>query len=297
MTSASRDSEQLLLRGIALVEPPRAAAPPDDTAELQLRGVRLIECQADADDERAFNASLHLRVPAGQAGGGRFWPMPHRPSMGRDLATDVATRDRLRREVKRARARFTGRSADDRLAAIGNIQGFDHTPTVMSATEMDRLLATGDYVEVWRGVKGFPGKTAAEMHEEMRTGPAYYGTGVFGHGYYFTQNLARARDQYSDGTKNSLVRALVPRAIKMLEYNEAQRRAEAISSPAPSGLPVEDGTLYNVGRYVAAAGFDAVEIPLGSQSPGGTAEHIASTGHPAYNVVNRSVLIVQEADP
>ncbi len=231
--------------------------------------------------------------------------VPHKPSLGKDLFPDAVAKDALRQQIKKDRKKFAGKAADDRLAAIGAMQGFDDVPTVVSKKEMDRLLATGDYVEAWRGVKGAgsgyraptrggqvsSSKAAAQINEEFRSGPAFYGNGIFGNGYYFAadKNIASG---YADGTKGSIVRVLIPKKAKMVDYPSALKGSRAAGSSQSKAKGVyEDGTLYNEGRYAAAKGFDMITISHGTSS----ASHVARPGKPAFNILNRSVLIVEEA--
>jgi len=228
-------------------------------------------------------------------------PTRHKPSAGKNLIPDKAAQDKLRADVSAVRKNYRGKTADERLAAIGAMQGFDDVPTVVSKKEMDKLLATGDYIEAWRGVGGNIYKTAAQINEEMRSGPAYYGTGIFGNGYYLStrKNVAV---RYSDHTKNSVIRVLIPKTAKIEEHSKVLKKAKQAVSSAGGFSPVGrrnlgGGTLHDEGRYAAAEGLDGIEIPSTAQSAGmGGASHIASSGQPAYNWVNRSVLIIQEAD-
>ncbi len=179
---------------------------------------------------------------------------------------------------------------------------------------MDRLLATGNYIEAWRGVygAGSPGlagglrgggavsksKTAAQINEEMRSGAAFYGKGIFGNGYYLAESKTVARG-YSDGTKNSLVRVLIPKDAKVIDHADAMREATMIASPysKAKGKSTESGTLFDEGRYAAAKGYAGVRIPYTSRSRhAGSASHIATAGQAAWNWLDRSVLIIQEAD-
>lgn len=231
--------------------------------------------------------------------------VPHKPSRGRDLFPDQASKDALRQQIKQDRKKFAGKAADDRLAAIGAMQGFDDVPTVVDKKEMDRLLNTGDYIEAWRGVKGMGSgwraatrggqvsntKTAHQINEEFRTGTAFYGNGIFGNGYYFAADK-RIAETYSDRTPGSLVRVLIPKESKIMQYRDALSGARAASAARSKAKGLsEDGTLYNEGRYAAARGFDMIEITHGTAG----ASHVTKPGRSAFNILNRSVLIVEEA--
>lgn len=222
----------------------------------------------------------------------------HKPSRGKDLLSDKTAIDKLRQDVKNARSQYDGKTADGRLAAIGAMQGFDDTPTVATKAEMDRLLASGDYIEVWRGVRGTYGKDAAKINEEMRSGPAYYGKGVFGNGYYLA-GKKKVADDYSDGSKNSVIRILIPKAAVIATHEKMAKEASAIASPHSKAKSnrYEDGTLYDQGRYAAARGVDGIRIdPIGYHGQRGmSSTHVSWKGQEAYNWLNRSVLIVQEA--
>ncbi len=232
-------------------------------------------------------------------------------SVAVDLMPDDASKNKLRQDVKKARSAYAGKVADDRLAAIGALQGFDRTPTVASKAEMDRLLATGDYIEAWRGVRGSTSsswgratrggavsqtKTAAQITEEFRSGVSYYGIGVFGNGYYFATSRSVAAG-YADGTKGSLVRVLIPKSAKMADHAKMLAETKAASGPRSKAKGVtEDGTLWDEGRYAAARGFDMIEItPVAVSRTGISSSHVASRNRPSFNILNRSILIVEEA--
>lgn len=242
-----------------------------------------------------------LAVPSGgRQGPATFnaWPHAHKKSTGKNLVGDKAAIDKLRQDVKQARGAYDGKTGDGRLAAIGAMQGFDDTPTVVSKQEIDRLLATGDYIEAFRGVKGaYGGPSAAKINEDMRTGTAWYGRGIFGNGYYLATQRSVAT-QYSDHSKNSVVRILIPKSAVIHKYKDVQKGARANSSRTSKAKgKYEDGTLYDAGRWAAANGADGIQIDHDTRNDsGGWAQHIAKPGRPAFNWLNRSVLIIQEAD-
>lgn len=250
-----------------------------------------------------------LRTPYGgrQAPGTtNAWTAPHKPSKGKDLIPDKAALDAQRQKIKQDRKLYDGKTADGRLAAIGAQQGFDDTPTVVDKAEIDRLLATGDYIEAFRGVNGAGGwaargrgsaggKTAKQINEEMRTGPAYYGKGIFGNGYYLATQR-RVATQYADGTSGSIVRLLIPKSAITAKYDKVSKESHANprSSKAKGAGYGETSTFYDPGRYAAAKGIDGIEVEHHHVSPGGGAGHVARPGQPAFNWLNRSVLIVQK---
>jgi 8-oxo-dGTP pyrophosphatase MutT (NUDIX family) len=249
-----------------------------------------------------------LRMPSGgrQAPANfNAWPHPHKQSKGKDLIPDKTTFDAQRQKIKQDRKLYDGKTADGRLAAIGAQQGFDDTPTVLDKKEIDRLLATGDYIEAWRGVSGSGGynwrssksngKTAADINEEMRSGPAYYGKGIFGNGYYLATQR-RVATQYADSTPGSIARILIPKSAITKKYDEVSKESHKNprSSKAKGASSYEDSTFYDPGRYAAAKGIDGIVVEHHHVSPGGGARHVAAPRQPAFNWLNRSVLIVQK---
>jgi hypothetical protein len=232
------------------------------------------------------------------------WNKPHKESKGKNLAADHAAQKALGSQISGTRKNYRGKSADERLAAIGEIQGFNDTPTVVSKGEMDRLLATGDYIEGWRGVSGGGGKTAAQIAEEFRSGPSWYGTGIFGNGYYIATKKSVAEQyagsSWSGGGQSGIIRVLIPKSAVTTSWEDAHRESrKAYSSTGgysyTSRRANGTGTFHDEGRLAAAQGKDGIVIEHTSHGPGGHATHIASRGKPSYNWLNRSVLIVQEA--
>lgn len=226
-------------------------------------------------------------------------PAPHKPSVAKNLITDQAARDQLSQDIKGSvRQSFRGKSADERLAAISEMQGFNRTPVVKSKTEIDALLATGDYVEIWRGVTDGGGKTAAEINEEFRSGPSYNGLGVFGNGYYFASDkgIAEAYAAKGYGRKSpGLVRALIPKSAVTEDHGKVLseiRRVQDGQFQKVHRQGMGGRTLNDEGRYAAAKGMDAITVSRQDYRNGGGYGHLA-TG-PVYVVLNRSILIVEE---
>jgi hypothetical protein len=136
-------------------------------------------------------------------------------------------------------------------------------------------------------------KTAAEINEEFRSGPAYYGKGVYGNGYYLATDKSIAAG-YSDHTKNSLVRILVPKSVNIVDYDAIKKKSDAVPyRSAAKGAGFDISTLHDPGRHAAALGHDGIQL---DHSYKHATTHIARPGKPAFNWLNRSVLIVQEAD-
>lgn len=230
---------------------------------------------------------------------------PYKQRTSVNLVPDKLSQEALLTQIKDRRKSYRGKAADERLAVINNIQGNDRTPTVVSKAEMDRLLATGDYIEIWRGVKDAAGKSAKTIAEEFRSGPDYGGLGIFGNGYYFAENkelgeyYAGGGWRGGSGGKEGLIRALLPKSALTISIADAKRESQRMpssttSSYQPSRAAMGGGTLRDAGRYSAAKGMDAIKLSANDyRSGGGGGSHMVNK--PIYNLFNRSILIVQEA--
>jgi hypothetical protein len=207
--------------------------------------------------------------------------------------------------VVAARAGFEGRSRDTALSAIAQRQGFDGPPQVVSRAEMDQLIASGR-PELLRGVQAPKdgSKTAEQIQEEMRSGDAQFGTGVFGNGYYFAppggQGFASA-ERFGSGPDGAMARATLRPDAKVVGYAQVRAEHEAYFATLghkptrasllhknPTPRSNEDAVFADLGRFAAAKGYDAIEM--------GDTE---ATGYisPQMLVVNRTALIVEEAAP
>lgn len=205
-----------------------------------------------------------------------------RRSAGKDLmGSDPAP---LARRV--VAGRDAQHAADHSLAVIGHEQGFDAKPRVVSKAEMDRLVAEG-HTETFRGVGQRPGgPTGAEIHEEMRSGHAYYGNGIYGNGYYWGEH--RIAKMYSDDRPGSVARAVISPNAKIADfYGPGGKDLGGLDEEHTKFLAgIDDPELLEVygdiGRYAAARGYDVIRINQ-------------KNGEPFYNVLNRSALVVEEA--
>lgn len=231
-------------------------------------------------------------------------PRPFKASTAKNLIPTAADHDAISQLVKGpgARGRFAGKVADERLATIHEAQGFDRTPTVVSKADMDALLATGDYIEIWRGVKGIPGKSATDIAEEFRSGPSYGGFGVFGNGYYFAGDKAIANDYAGGGWRGggvgsgAVIRALIPKSASIITYDklDQEQRGHFDSRLDRQRFSSKGGrTLHDEGRYASSKGHDSIEVSVRKYKSGGGSGHLATK--PVHVVQNRSILIVQEA--
>lgn len=210
------------------------------------------------------------------------------PAVGRDLiAVDAAG---LADQV--AAQRDQHRSADQALSVIAAMQGFDRTPTVASAATIDQLVLTG-HTEVFRGADQRDGSsiTGAEKTEQLRSGSAYFGNGLYGNGYYFTDNHDDARN-YTDDDDHGIARAVLHKDAKVIDYKSISDEAFRYTM-METGKPGSNAAkaFGDVGRYAAARGYDAIVLDIGQ--PGGPRPNGLGTKN--YVILNRTALTVEEA--
>lgn len=155
---------------------------------------------------------------------------------------------------------YEGRGADRALAAIARKQGFGRQPKIVPSRQLDQQIADGD-VELFRRVTPFGGKSAAEMAEQFRSGPVWYGQGEFGSGIYATTDGERvAKYGPAEGSLRMALRADA-RTVTVAQL-EKIRHDRGVSSQWP-----KDDTLVfeNLGRLAAALGYDAIAPEAGDE--------------------------------
>jgi hypothetical protein len=206
---------------------------------------------------------------------------------------------------------------DPMLAEIYRRQGFDGPPRVVSREEMDRLVADGEVVEVWRGVEGTAEMVSdnsgsrtirtsgAELAERYRTGPYYAGKGARGNGTYTTTDRALAENAYSEGG-SSLLRIGLATDARVVDWKEFETEVERYQPDADRfkhawlfgsqddatflGRIMADAgpetiqawVLLDEGRLAAARGIDAIRVRRAG-------------GRDYYVILNRTATVVQEA--
>lgn len=196
---------------------------------------------------------------------------------GRNLTGDAG---KLARKAEADRSRYViedqdGVVANDPLMhSLAVQQGFDGPPRIVSRDEMDRLVAGGG-TEMFRGTKSTDTKTSTQIAEELRTGDAFYGLGVWGNGMYFGSQDHATR--FSDKQPGSVVRVTLDRSARVGDYDSISRDSFDAFNATRAASP-ENRLFDDVGRFAMTAGYDAYTTPEGS-----------------LVVLNRTALIVQEA--
>jgi hypothetical protein len=252
---------------------------------------------------------------------------------GRDRAEEIA-RGLAGAEVEYEGRRRTSYSTpfDVHMVQVGREQGFQHPPQVGTREEVDAAVAAG-WTEVWRGVQAFNGtrdehrRTAADINEDMRSGPYEPGRGQYGNGIYtsvrrMTAETYRGReprgnhsehgagdfveaDLEGDAPPDSLLRIAIDPAARTVDYDDLIRERDEwmAANPELMSSDAARNVLSDPGRFAAARGYDAMVVrgrADGSYYPGWEdMEDYENTGPTAADqwvVFNRTVMMVQRAE-
>lgn len=195
--------------------------------------------------------------------------------------------------------RDSQRASDLSLAAIGQLQGYDGKPRVVSKAELDRLVEDG-HPEMFRGVTdSVDGSVSArQILEETRSGHAWYGTGIYGNGYYWGDNdlAAHYAKPLRSTQKGEVARAVLGPDAKVIDYwkdlDSEHREYMASLKGHPDEALLRD-VYGDPGRYAAARGYDAILI-----APDSLSEKLGQKPRgerPWYNILNRTALVIEEA--
>lgn len=196
------------------------------------------------------------------------------------FATSVATA---------AKAFKPGDTYDPHLRAAADAVGFSNPPQVQTAIKVGQLGKAGSHELIFRGVTASyqpdgTRKPAQQIHEQMRTGGAYYGRGIYGNGYYFTTAQGTARS-YSDKTAGSTVRAAIPLSqMKLIQWTQLSNEWQQFINKLPAN-DVRRTAFHNPAVYAIARGYDAIEVPQGQRRMGVRSETY-------YVILNRTVMTV-----
>jgi hypothetical protein len=192
--------------------------------------------------------------------------------------------------------------------------GYDRPPIVKSKAEIDKILATGDAREIYRGMAG---KNSDRYAEDYRSGRLYGGLGVHGNGTYFAvvghpetpdkhpvDKLAESREialgeaksyAIGEGDSGAVLRGVIPpfppyKHGSPDDYMAARNKSTSIADKltAHPGVTTSNHSMllnfwYNAGNIMAGLGYDGYTATKPSHY------------RPAYHVsLNRSKIVVQK---
>lgn len=174
-----------------------------------------------------------------------------------------------------------GPHGDEALHHIAAHQGFEGPATVVSRAEMDRQVKKGA-IEMFRGVRPAHdgSKTASEIHEQFRSGPAFHGLGYSGNGTYLSSSRSEA------SSYGQVARYALRPGANVVDYRDLQQEQEKFLS-ALERYSVTWEVFQDPGRYAAARGYDAIWWRRGEEAgrkPGEEDEFI---------VLNRAAVLAE----
>jgi hypothetical protein len=204
----------------------------------------------------------------------------HTVAHGSDLLADDSGTNKLAGNVASDRGKYA--SADPALSVVADAQGFTGKPKLADTAGMNKAIADGD-MELFRGVGAVGGTSAADINEQLRTGDAHFGLGIFGNGFYFTQSADTA-GKYADGSSGSQVRVALAKGSKVIDHSDLIKEWQGWILEE-GGRPGSDKykAFNDPGRYAAARGYDAIRT-----TPDG------ATGKGEFVVLNRTALTVEK---
>lgn len=147
---------------------------------------------------------------------------------------------------------------DEAFTVIVKAQGFDKTPTLITADDADELVSRG-------GVRIYRGLPDPAMITQLREGEHYSGRGMDGAGYYFGRAPSLSED-YIDKPEfrgfekdpdappiaDRMVEMILPPDAKIINSRDLRAELEA----AAQGPITED-----LGHIAAMRGYDAILVP------------------------------------
>lgn len=173
------------------------------------------------------------------------------------------------------------------LRSVADEQGFSNPPQIKTSVAIGKMGTAGTHDVIYRGVSSAAGKTPRQIHDEMRSGNAYYGRGIYGNGYYFSTNRATATSYAGGRAPGSVVRAAVPlTGLKKIDWSTLQSEWRTYFMALPANDP-RRSVFQDPGAYAAARGYDVIEVPQGQRVQGRRPETY-------YVILNRTALIVSK---
>lgn len=183
-----------------------------------------------------------------------------------------------------------GPHGDEALYHIAAAQGFEGQAKGVSRSEMTVGIVMEGDTEMFRGVRARGGKTAEEMHEQIRSGEAYHGLGYAGNGIYMSSSRSEA------GRYGTVGRYALHHDAKVVDFRDLQtEQAEYLQSIGYRDVgkfsvkrdSITGRVFDDPGRYAAARGYDAIRWRRGEEvgKPAGEEDE--------FIVLNRTALIAE----
>ena len=178
---------------------------------------------------------------------------------------------------------FAGKG-DIRLKMLAQENGFAELPTVVSESELDKIVAEG-HRELWRGLGQSKPK---EFTELFRSGDYFAGEGIYGNGIYTGtgEGAKQLAALYAPGDHGAVMRMAIDKDAKVITVTELKSRLEKSrfrldmsSDVAFAASKVKKSFMEDPGRAAVVWGYDAIDAENGQ-----------------FIILNRKAIYVQATD-
>ncbi len=169
---------------------------------------------------------------------------------------------------------------DSFLSDLLRLRRFDRTPELIDQRDVAKLMRSGDYLELHRGV------TDAKFAEQFKYGDLYAGVGIYGNGTYtyfpspFSDvDVSAMVSEHSNHKKAGMMRMLLPKNANIIDYESLTKMQEKTKRKvrrdlirekrkakktddwgAVNRLNVFSEISKDTGRFATALGIDAYYV-------------------------------------
>lgn len=187
--------------------------------------------------------------------------------------TDVKVGDKWTKELLQSeeQVRSGGKLEDNWLHKIAEKQGFSDTPTLLDATEFDKI----------EGRLIYRGMTEEKYAVQFKDGDYFGGSGVYGNGTYFAEKRAEALG-YAYEKEAQMITAKMPKDFKVIDFydigtelseykkvkgldfeynslNELYKSKQLTADEAKMWMK-HNRVTSDIGRFAAMRGYDAIKM-------------------------------------
>lgn len=203
--------------------------------------------------------------------------------------------DTLRKRITDNKEWVSEGYMDYTLKEMYRMTGYDGLPTMLSQSEYDKMVASGQITDLYRTVRGQGGVSGQVYVQDFRTGDYFAGKGLYGNGTYFTPSKS-----YAESYGGELIQAGLRSDAKVVSYSDLQELMKQNSgldtyrqALFERGWSEKDVSLLDafekmdrinaqeIGKFAVSMGYDAIDL--------GTIPHT----FPEVIVLNRTALFIK----
>lgn len=203
--------------------------------------------------------------------------------------------DTLRKRITDNKEWVSEGHMDYTLKEMYRMTGYDGLPTMLSQSEYDKMVASGQITDLYRTVRGQGGVSGQVYVQDFRTGDYFAGKGLYGNGTYFTPSKS-----YAESYGGELIQAGLRSDAKVVSYSDLQELMKQNSgldtyrqALFERGWSEKDVSLLDafqkmdrinaqeIGKFAVSMGYDAIDL--------GTMPHT----FPEVIVLNRTALFIK----